>query len=278
MLLKIQKKKMFQILNSLCNGGIMKKLIIASLFSAAILAAPFATLPAGAINYSDEKAERGYVSVSYTAEKEVSPDTVEVSIAIKTDDKKSMQEAVRKNKEISDKVYAYLKGMITTANGDYIKTANFSASPSYTYSSGKRFLDKYVVSNSIIVHTKSLDKISVLIDKSLTLGATDVNSLDFSLSEKDAQCAELLANASKQARKRAEIVANASGSTITGIKHLDTSCSVNRAGNFNYARNTLMMSKAAGAMEDAAVPEAAPNIEAGVIKVYSSVNASYYLK
>lgn len=258
----------------------MKKLILASMFSLAILSAPFAILPAGAINYSDEKSERGYVSVSYTAEKEVSPDTVEVSIAIKTDDKKSMQEAVRKNKEISDKVYAYLKSMITPANGDYIKTANFSATPSYTYSSGKRFLDKYVVSNNIIVHTKSLDKISILIDKSITLGATDVNSLDFSLSEKDAQCAELLTKASKQARKRAEIVAAASGSSITGIKNLDTSCTVNRAGNFAYARNTLMMEKsAAGAMEDVAIDTgAAPNIEAGVIKVFSSVNASYYLK
>lgn len=256
----------------------MKKLIIASLFSAAILAAPFATMPAGAINYSDEKVEKGYVSVSYTAEKEVAPDTVQVSIAIKTDDKKSMQEAVRKNKEISDKVYSYLKGMITPANGDYIKTANFSATPNYKYESGKRFFDKYTVSNNIIVHTKSLDKISIIIEKSINLGATDVNSLDFSLSEKDAQCGELLTKASKQARKRAEIVAAASGSSITGIKNIDTSCTVNRAGNFAYARNTLMMAKSAGAMEDSAVPESAPNIEAGVIKVYSSVNASYYLK
>lgn len=270
-------KKMYQILNSLCNGGIMKKRIIATLFSAAILTAPFVTLPAGAINYSDERVERGYVSVSYTAEKEVAPDTAEVSIAIRTDDKKSLQEAVRKNKEISDKVYAYLKGMINSANGDYIKTANFSAAPNYTYSSDKRYLDKYVVSNSIVVHTKSLDKISTMIDKSLTLGATDVNGLDFSLSEKDAVCGELLTTASKQARKRAEIVAAAAGSSISGIKNLDTSCSVNRIGNYNYARNTLMMSKASGA-QDSGTPEGASNIEAGVIKVFSSVNASYYLK
>lgn len=255
----------------------MKKLIIASLFSVAILTAPLATLPAGAINNSDEKVERGYVSVSYTAEKEVSPDTVEVSIAIRTEDKKSMQEAVSKNKEISDKVYAYLKGMLTTANGDYIKTANFSASPNYIYNSGKRTLDKYVVSNNIIVHTKSIDKISGMIDKSLSLGATNIDSLNFSLSEKDSQCTELLSNAAKQARKRADVVAASSGTTIAGIKNIDTSCSVNRASNYGYIQNSMMRAKSAGAM-DAAVPEAAPNIEAGVIKIYSSVNASYYIK
>lgn len=169
--------------------------------------------------------------------------------------------------------------MINPANGDYIKTSNYSASPSYNYSSGKRYLDKYVVSNNIIVHTKSIDKISTLIDKSITLGATDIDSLNFSLSEKDAQCAELLSNATKQARKRAEIVAAASGSAITGIKNIETSCSVNRSGgNFNYARNSLMMAKASGAMEDGAMPEAAPNIEAGVIRIYSNINAKFYLK
>lgn len=256
----------------------MKRIIIAS-FCAALLTVPFASLPAGAINNIDDTSKRGYVSVSYTAEKEVAPDTVEISVAIRTDDKKSMQEASRKNKEISDKVYAYLKSMITPANGDYIKTSNYSASPSYSYNSGKRYLDKYVVSNNIIVHTKSIDKISTLIDKSITLGATDIDSLNFSLSEKDAQCAELLSNATKQARKRAEIVAAASGSAITGIKNIETSCTVNRSGgNFNYARNTLMMAKSAGAMEDAAVPGAAPNIEAGVIRIYSNINAKFYLK
>ena len=231
----------------------MKKIIAGSMLAAMLVTTPFMFSPVSAIN-SDKDSERGWISVSYTAEKEVSPDTVEISIAVKTYDKHSMQEAVRKNKEISDKVYAYVKTFINPENKDYVKTSNFSAYPEYTYSSGKRYLDKYSVSNNIIVHTKYVDKISTLIDKSLNLGATNVDSLNFSLSEKD------------------------KGSVVTGIRNIDTSCSVNRAGNYNYARNTLMMAKSAGAMEDAAAPEASPNIEAGVIRVYSNVNASYYLK
>lgn len=255
----------------------MKKIIVGSLLGAAIFSIPFMFSSAEAINSSNQSSEKGYVAVSYTAEKEVSPDTVEVSIAVRSEDKKSMQIAVKDNKEISDKVYAYLKGAINTANGDYIKTSNYSASPNYTYNNGKRSLDKYVVSNNIIVHTKSLDKISEMIDKSLSLGATTVDSLNFSLSEKDAECSTLLTEATKQARKRADIVAAAAGSSVIGIKNLDTSCSVNQNYGVVPQYRNMLMAKSAGAM-DAAAPESSAPIEAGIIKVYSNVNASFYLK
>lgn len=250
----------------------MKKLISATLLSAVMLSTSICTLPAGAVNEIASNKDRGYVSVSYTAEKEVAPDTVEVSIAVKTNDKKTMQEAVRKNKEITDKVYTYLKEQITVANGDYIKTSNFSASPN-----NKRVLDKYEGSNNIIVHTKSIDKIAMIIDKSLSLGATNVDSLNFSLSEKDTQCAELLSNATKQVKKRADIVASAAGSSVVGIKNIDTSCSINNSNRFPVYRNSLMMAKAESM--DAGSTESTPtNIEAGTIKIYSNVNASFYLK
>lgn len=255
----------------------MKKVIAATMLSSVLLALPTSTLPAGAVNGTDSTLNKGYVSVSYTAEKEVSPDTVEVSISVKTDDKKSMQEAVRKNKEISDKVYSYLKSVITSANGDYVKTSNFSASPSYIYNNNKRTLDKYNVSNNVIVHTKSIDKISTIIDNSLSLGATDVDSLNFLLSEKDTQCADLLSNAAKQARKRADIVATSVGSSVVGIKNIDTTCSLNNSSRYPVYRNSLMMAKAES-MDGATSETNSVNIEAGTIKIYSNVNASFYLK
>lgn len=255
----------------------MKKVIAATMLSSVLLALPTSTLPAGAVNGTDSTLNKGYVSVSYTAEKEVSPDTVEVSISVKTDDKKSMQEAVRKNKEISDKVYSYLKSVITPANGDYVKTSNFSASPSYIYNNNKRTLDKYNVSNNVIVHTKSIDKISTIIDNSLSLGATDVDSLNFLLSEKDTQCADLLSNAAKQARKRADIVATSVGSSVVGIKNIDTTCSLNNSSRYPVYRNSLMMAKAES-MDGATSETNSVNIEAGTIKIYSNVNASFYLK
>jgi len=78
--------------------------------------------------------ERGYISVNTSANTEIAPDVAEVSIAVQTFDNKYMQKATLQNKEISDKVIAELKSMINTANGDFIKTSDFSASPVYTYS------------------------------------------------------------------------------------------------------------------------------------------------
>ena len=252
----------------------MKKFLSAALCAGALIL-PLTYLPAGSVDAVTKEA--GTISVSYSTEKEVSPDTVEFSVAVKTSDKKSMQEASTKNKEISNKVYEYLKSNINTANGDYIKTSNYSATPVYVYVNNKRVFDKYEVSNNIIVHTKNLDKVSSYIDKSISLGATNVNSLNFTLSNKDAQCAELLSKASKQIRSRADLVASSLGSGVTGIKSVGTSCSLNqRRVSYGYTNMKLMRAKAMGA--DAAVEESSTNIESGNITIYANVDAQFYVK
>ncbi|MBR1424401.1 SIMPL domain-containing protein [bacterium] len=250
----------------------MKKIVAALLAVCAI--SVMSPLAVNAIDNTQN--QKGSISVSYTTEKEVSPDTVEFSIAIKTSDKKSMQEASEKNKEISNKVYEYLKSNIQPSNGDYIKTSNYSATPIYTYKDGKRYFDKYEVSNNIIVHTKYLDKVSSFIDKSIYLGATNVNSLNFTLSNQDVQCADLLSKAAKQVRSRADIVAGAVGSSVLGVKEIRTSCSLNQR-RVTYATNMRLM-KASGASLDAAAPETSTNIESGNITIYASVDGEFFVK
>lgn len=225
-----------------------------------------------------EQPERGYISVNTSANTEVSPDVVEISIAVRTHDSRSMVKATAENKEISDKVYTELKSMINSANGDYVKTADFKATPLYTYSSnGKRNFDKYEVSNNIIVHTKNIDKAGSMIDKAINLGATNVNDLIFSVSNYEAQCNDLLAIAAKKAKTRADIVAKTSASYITGIKSMNISCSTNENNRVQYrlyAKN-MMADSAAGAPE--AAPTATP-IQGGIIKIYANLNASYFVK
>ena len=240
-----------------------------------VLAAPSLSLPVNAV---DNTVERGYLSVSYTTEKEVSPDTVEFSIAIRTEDKKSMQEASSKNKEISNRVYEYLKSSIKPANGDYIKTSNYSANPVYTYKDNKRIFDRYEVSNNIIVHTKSLDNVASLIDKSISMGATGVNSLNFSLANKDQKCSEMLSFGGREVRKRGDLLASSVGTVITGVKNVRTSCSLNQR-RVNYAYSNRLMAKAA--MADGAAMEVAEpvtNIESGNITIYASVDADFFVK
>ena len=146
----------------------MKRFLVAAAMAA--LAAGIAVNSSNAAVTVTETQERGYVSINASANKELTPDLAEISISVVTSDKKSMQDATVENKDISGKVYTTLKEMINPENGDYVKTSNFSANPVYTYSSnGKKNLDRYEVSNTVIVHTKSIDKAGDMIDKAISL-------------------------------------------------------------------------------------------------------------
>lgn len=245
----------------------MKKFLI----SAAIVSLALGCATVQAIS---ESIERGYISVNTSANAELAPDVAEISIAVKTYDNKSMQKATLQNKEISEQVIATLKSMIDTSKGDYIKTADFSATPIYSYSGNKRNFDKYQVSNSVVVHTKSIDKIGTMIDKSIALGATDVNSLNFSVSNYEAQCNDLLTLAAKKASARANAVAKTVPTTLSGIRSMDVSCSTSNSSRPQYKmlmanRAMMMNSEAAGS---------STTIESGVIKVFANVSATYFVK
>jgi len=245
----------------------MKKVLLtAAVLGLLIGAAPLSTQAVTAA------VERGYISVSTTANTELAPDVAEVSIAVQTTDSKSMQKATIQNKEISDKVIAALKSMINTADGDYIKTSDFNASPIYSYSGSRRTLDKYQVSNSIIIHTKSIEKVGSMIDKAIALGATNVDSLAFSVSNYENQCNDLLAIATKKAQNRANAIAKTVPTSITGIRSMDVSCSANNAYRPQYR---MMMAKN---MDASGAESSSTSIEKGVVKVFATVNASFFVK
>lgn len=245
----------------------MKKFLI----SAAIVSLALGCATVQAIS---ESIERGYISVNTSANAELAPDVAEISIAVKTYDNKSMQKATLQNKEISEQVIATLKSMIDTSKGDYIKTADFSATPIYSYSGNKRNFDKYQVSNSVVVHTKSIDKIGTMIDKSIALGATDVNSLNFSVSNYEAQCNDLLTLAAKKASARANAVAKTVPTTLSGIRSMDVSCSTSNSSRPQY--KMLMANRAM--MMDSEAASSSTTIESGVIKVFANVSATYFVK
>lgn len=218
--------------------------------------------------------ERGTISVNTTANTEVAPDVAEISFAVKTTDIKSMQKATVQNKEISDKVFAELKAMINPANGDYIKTSDFSANPMYSYQNSKKIFERYEVSNRVIVHTKSIDKVGAMIDKAIAAGATNVDNLSFSVSNYEAQCNDLIAIATKKAESRAKVVAESLSTNLLGINNISTSCSTS---NYNPPRFYMAKNMIADVAAESTIA-GSTTISNGVIKVNANVNASFYVK
>lgn len=215
------------------------------------------------------------ISVSANASREVSPDTVEINIEIQTEDNKSMQIAMTKNNEISLKVIEGLKQDIDTEKGDYLKTSDYRADSLYQYINSKRIFDKYQVSNTVIVHTQSIDKIPTIIEKAVSYGATGVSNLNFSVSSYDQYKDELLTIAIKKAEKQAKTAATAAGATIKGIKSLNITSNENTYARYrNAAVNFKAMDSASGAVAESI----APSIEPGIIKIQSGVSIIYLIK
>lgn len=218
--------------------------------------------------------ERGTISVSTSANTEIAPDVAEISFAVKTTDSKSMQKAVVLNKEISDKVYSELNSMINLTNGDYIKTADFSANPIYSYSNSKKNFEKYEVSNRIIVHTKSIDKVGKMIDNAISAGATNIDNLTFSVSNYEDQCNELITIATRKAKTRADVIAQALNTSVYGLSNISTSCSTK---NFNQPRFYMAKNMIADVVAETS-SAGGITISNGVVKVDANVNASFYVK
>jgi uncharacterized protein YggE len=214
------------------------------------------------------------ISVNTSANTEIAPDVAEISFAVQTSDLKSMQKATLLNKEISDKVFAQLKSMIDTQKGDYIKTSDFSANPAYSYLNSKKNFEKYEVSNRVIVHTKSIDKVGKMIDSAIEAGATNVDNLSFSVSNYEAQCNDLIRIATQKAKTRAEVIAQALGNSLNGISNISTSCSTN---NYNPPRLYMAKNMIADVASGSASSDST-SISNGVVKVTANINASFFVK
>ena len=96
-----------------------KTLLTAVVLGLIAVSAPLSTQAVTQVSH-----DRGYISVSTSANTEVAPDVAEISFAVQTSDTKSMQKATQLNKEASDRVLSVLSSMLNSSNGDYIKTSD----------------------------------------------------------------------------------------------------------------------------------------------------------
>lgn len=210
--------------------------------------------------------EKGYISVSSSQTKELTPNQAEISIGIVTSDI-SVKKATEENKIIATKVYASLKPLL--AAGDYLKTSNFYAHPEYSYTKdNKKVLDKYVVSNTITIKTKKTDLVSKFIDTAISNGSTNIDNLQFLAVDYDNACNNALAELSKKAYAQAGTVAASINTQITGIKSISTTCNAD-----NNPRPYYAMMDKCNAGSAVSTP-----IESGKIKIYANVDASFYVK
>lgn len=247
-----------------------KKVLILSLL---MLTLSTASISVNALEVDNVK--KGIITVNTKADKEVMPDTAEISFAVKTYDLKSMDKAAVLNREISKNVLEVLKTFVVSSKGDYIKTADYSANPIYSYVNSKKTFEKYEVTNRIIIRTKSIDKLGLMIDKAIAAGATNVDNLSFTLADYETLCNELLVSATKKAKTRADMIANALSTSIIGLDKITTSCSSDNQAPRLYMAKNMIADVASGASESSS---SFTQISNGMIKINANVQTSFIVK
>ena len=214
-------------------------------------------------------AENGYIDVYLTKTREIAPNKAEIVIGVETSNK-SAKIATDENKKISNNIQSKIKTLIKEDNGDYIKTSNYSLSPRTIYKDGKSIFDKYVAVNTITVYTKDLNAVSKIVDTAVANGATNINDLNFSISDYDDVCTEMMADLAGKAKARAEKLIAPTGSKVKGVKSMDANCSAQG----NYPRVMYSMNK----MEAGSAAMDSTPIQKGKVKLNASVNASFFIK
>lgn len=213
------------------------------------------------------------INVSGQGKIQAVPDIGQFSFSV-TAEATSAAEAQQKSATDINAIMTYLKGA-GVAEKD-IKTENYNLSPKYTYQQGmcpvgtycppgKRVLDGYTVSQTVVVKVRKLDQSGTLIAGVGQHGATDISSLSFTIDDPTALEAQARAKAIDNAKQKA-----------TALAH-DLGMQLGKMTDFNENNNTPspIMYSAAKSSEVAGMGGAAPDVPVGQNEITSNVTLTY---
>jgi len=206
------------------------------------------------------------VSATGTAQMSVMPDKAIVYLLIETRNV-SADDAKNMNAEISAKVLAALD-KIGIAKSD-IETQNYAINPEYDWSSGTQKLIGYVASNNIKVSSSDFNNVGKIVDASVNAGALiSYINFDLSVAKQNEYKKVVLANASNDAKAKAEAIAAGLGAKIGSLVSVSSS-------DYNYYPYPLYRSDMASGTS---VKEATTSISPQKLDVTGTVTVSYSIK
>lgn len=143
------------------------------------------------------------------------PDTAVLSIAVVTQSKRAL-DAQQENATKSDAVIRALK--TAAGAGAEIKTSGYSLQPMRVYRQGQPpLITGYESRNSVTVILSDLTKVGSVIDAAATSGANDVGSISFTLRKDRPARDQALADATREAVSKAQVIAQALNGRIVRI-------------------------------------------------------------
>jgi uncharacterized protein YggE len=161
------------------------------------------------------------ISVAGTATTKVKPDKVTLILGVETTNQ-TANAALSTESTTMNKVLNVL--LLAGVKQNETSTSAFSISPNYNYSQGRNIITGFTATNSIQIESSKINDTAKWIDTAISSGgATTVNSIDFSLSDKRLGETKngLIKQAINDARSKADIAASALGLNVLGIKSIN---------------------------------------------------------
>jgi uncharacterized protein YggE len=154
------------------------------------------------------------------------PDTANVTVAVVTQGQTALA-AQQENARNTDAVVRAVKS--AAGAGAQVETSGYSLQPQYTYRQNEPpLIQGYQARNGVTVTLGDLRGVGAVIDAATAAGANNVDSLSFTLREDRAARDESLAGATREALRKAQIMASALGGRITRIVEVQESSAVQR--------------------------------------------------
>ncbi len=192
--------------------SIRRAALVASVVAAT--AASSGLVPAGA--RAEEKRMERTVTVTAAGTVEAAPDQARVNTGV-TVEAPTAREALTKNTESMSKVITELKAKGVEAKD--IQTSSFNVDPVMVYpkEGSPPKITGYRVTNQVSVLVRDLAKLGEVLDQLVTVGANQVNSLDFEVSKAETLKDEARKAAMANAYRRAELLAKAGGAELGSV-------------------------------------------------------------
>lgn len=154
------------------------------------------------------------LSVSGTGSVSVKPDLADVTVGV-TVQRDTAGAAAADVANVMDAVITAVKAL-GIAEED-IQTTSLSLSPVYDYDRTPYRLVAYTATNLVTVTVRDITQAGPVIDAATGAGATDVNNITFRVADQAAAETQAREQAVRAARAKADTIAAAAGTEITGI-------------------------------------------------------------
>lgn len=212
------------------------------------------------------------ISVGASADREIVPDRANFTVSVRTREK-TAKDCYAKNAEAVNSTVNAIKAL--GIKDENIKTANVSMQEVFSYEekTNKRISDGYEMTSTISVKGIEIEKTGDVISAAVGNGSNTISGITYESSKYDETYQATLKEAVELAKKKADLMASAGGSTIQemiSIKENYEDTSARYTGVSADAAPKSLAANSASARTQTPV-----SVEPGTIKIHASVNAAF---